>query len=163
MRRREFIKLLGCTAMGYPIVANAQGSQKISRIGVLSTTWGPTSPIVQSFREGLKRLGYVEGQNIVIETRSGEGRNDRLPSLATELVGRRVDLIVTGGPYALQAAKDATTTVPIVFAGVGANFAPTQSGGNITGVAEEIIQSTGKRLLVLKEAVPSMVRVAVLA
>jgi putative ABC transport system substrate-binding protein len=162
MRRRNFIRLLGCV-MGYPIVAKAQTPQKISRIGVLSTTWGPTSPIIQSFRDGLRRLGYVEGQNLVIEIRSGEGRNDRLPALAAELVGLRVDLLVTGGPYGLQAAKDATTTIPIVFAGVGANFVPAQSGGNITGVAEEIVQSTGKRLLVLKEAVPSVARVAVLA
>jgi putative tryptophan/tyrosine transport system substrate-binding protein len=163
MRRRKFIRLLGCAVVGYPFVANAQTPQKISRIGVLSTTWGPTSPIIQSFRDGLRELGHLEGQNLVIEVRSGEGRNDRLPALAAELVGLHVDLIITGGPYALQAAKDATTTVPIVFAGVGANFAPTQSGGNITGVAEEIVQSTGKRLVVLKEAVPSIARLAILA
>jgi putative tryptophan/tyrosine transport system substrate-binding protein len=163
MRRRKFIRLLGCAVVGYPVVANAQTPQKISRIGVLSTTWGPTSPIIQSFRDGLRELGHLEGQNLVIEVRSGEGRNDRLPALAAELVGLHVDLIITGGPYALQAAKDATTTVPIVFAGVGANFAPTQSGGNITGVAEEIVQSTGKRLVVLKEAVPSIARLAILA
>jgi putative tryptophan/tyrosine transport system substrate-binding protein len=162
-RRRDVLGLLGGAAIGYPIVAKARTSQEISRIGVLSTTWGPTSPIIQSLRDGLKSLGYVEGQNLAIEVRSGEGRNDRLPALAAELVDRRVDLLVTGGPYALQAAKDATTTIPIVFAGVGANFAATQSGGNITGVAEEIVQSTGKRLLLLKEAVPSIARVAVLA
>jgi putative ABC transport system substrate-binding protein len=161
-KRRDFIRLLG-GVMGYPIVAQAQSPQKASRIGVLSTTWGPTSPIIQSLRDGLAGLGYVEGQNLVIEVRSGEGRNDRLPALAAELVGLGVDLLVTGGPYGLQAAKDATTTIPIVFAGAGANFAPTRSGGNITGVAEEIVQSTGQRLLVLKEAVPSVTRVAILA
>jgi putative tryptophan/tyrosine transport system substrate-binding protein len=163
MRRRDVILHLGCVAMAYPSVATAQTMQKISRIGVLSTTWGATSPIIQSLRDGLRRLGYVEGQNLALEVRSGDGRNERLPALAAELVGLPVDLLVTGGPYGLQAAKDATTTIPIVFAGAGANFAPTQSGGNITGVAEEIVQSTGKRLLVLKEAVPSVARVAVLA
>jgi len=162
MRRRQLITLLGCAAMAYPLSGNTQPSQKTFRIGVLSTTWDPTSSILQVFRDGLTKVGHVEGQNFVIEVRSGEGRNDRLPALAAELVDLRVDLIVTGGPYALQAAKDATATIPVVFAGVGANFAPSQGGGNITGVAEEIIQSTGKRLLVLKEAVPNIVRVAVL-
>lgn len=163
MRRRDFIGLLGSIAVGCPTVAQAQAPQKISRIGVLSTTWRPASPIIQSFRDGLRELGYVEGQNLAMEVRSGEGRNERLPALAAELIGLGVDLLVTGGPYGLQAAKDATTTIPIVFAGAGANFAPTQAGGNVTGVAEEIVQSTGKRLLVLKEAVPRIARVAVLA
>jgi putative tryptophan/tyrosine transport system substrate-binding protein len=161
-RRRDVIRLLG-GVMACPIAAQAQTLQKASRIGVLSTTWGPASPIIQSLRDGLRGLGYVEGQNLAIEVRSGEGRNDRLPALAAELVGLGVDLLVTGGPYGLQAAKDATTTIPIVFAGAGANFAPTQSGGNITGVAEEIVRSTGQRLLALKEAVPGVTRVAVLA
>jgi putative tryptophan/tyrosine transport system substrate-binding protein len=163
MRRRDVIRLLGSAAMGCPVAAMAQTAQRPSRIGVLSTTWGPTSPIIQSLRDGLRGLGYVDGQNLAIEVRSGEGRNDRLPALAAELAGLPVDLLVTGGPYGLQAAKDATTTIPIVFAGAGANFAPTQSGGNITGVAEEIVKSTGKRLSVLKEAVPSLARIAVLA
>lgn len=163
MKRRDFARLLGGAVVGYPFGAQAQTPQKIFRIGVLSTTWVPTSPIIQSLRDGLRGLGYVEGQNLVLEVRSGEGRNERLPALATELVALRVDLLVTGGPYGLQAAKDATTTIPIVFAGAGTNFAPTQSGGNITGVGEEIVQSTGKRLLVLKEAVPSITRVAILA
>ena len=133
------------------------------RIGVLSTSLGPASPVGQAFRAGLKELGYVEDRNLVIEVRSGDGRNERLPALAAELVGLRVGAIVTLGPYALQAAKDATTTIPIVFAGVGANFAPARGGGNLTGVAEELVGSIAQRLDVLKEAVPSLTRIAILA
>src|SRR5437879_3387549 len=146
-----------------PLAAEAQEAGKVNRIGVLSTTLGPTSPVGRAFREGLKALGYLEGRNLAIEVRSSGGRNDRLSALAAELVSLRVDLIVTLGPYALEAAKDAAATIPIVFAGVGANFAPIRSGGNLTGVAEEIIESIGKRLEVLKEAVPGLKQVAILA
>ncbi len=163
MKRRDFVALLGGVSVAWPLAATAQQVGKVARIGVLSTTWGPTSPILQGFRERLKELGYIEGRNLAIEVGNGEGRNDRLPALAAELVGLRVDVIVTGGPYALEAAKDATATIPIVFAGVGANFAPTRSGGNLTGVAEQIIELIAKRLALLKEAVPSLMRVAVLA
>jgi putative ABC transport system substrate-binding protein len=133
------------------------------RIGVISTTFAPRTAAMQAFRERLKELGYIEGRNLAVEIRDGEGRNDRLPALAADLVRLPVGVIVTLGPYALEAAKDATATIPIVFAGVGANFAPTRSGGNLTGVAEEIIESTVKRLALLKEAVPGLTRVAILA
>jgi putative ABC transport system substrate-binding protein len=161
--RRAFVGTFAGSLLAVPLIANPQQVEKVARVGVLSTTWGSTSPILQGFKEGLKELGYIEGRNLVIEVRNGEGRNDRLPALAAELVGLRVDVIVTGGPYALQAAKNATATIPIVFAGVGANFAPARSGGNLTGVAEEIIEATGKRLTLLKEAVPSLMRIAILA
>ena len=143
--------------------AEAQQGERMYRIGVLSTSLGPASPVGQAFRGGLKELGYVEGRNLVIEVRHGEGRNERLPALAAELVGLRVDAILTLGPYALQAAKDATATIPIVFAGVGANFAPARGGGNLTGVAEELVESIAQRMAVLKEAVPSLTRVGILA
>lgn len=144
------------------IATGAQKGEKMYRIGVLSTTWGATSPVLQLFRERLKELGYVEGQNLAIEVRSGDGRNDRLPLLASELVSHRVDVILTGGPYALEAAKAATTSIPVVFAGVGANLEATR-GGNLTGVAEELVESNTKRMAVLKEAIPNLRRLAVLA
>jgi putative ABC transport system substrate-binding protein len=136
---------------------------KTYRIGVLSTTLGPTSPVGQAFRERLKELGYVEGRNLAIEVRAGLGSPDQLRALATELVQLRVDLIVSVGPYALEAAKNATGTIPIVFAGVGANFPGLRDAPNLTGIAEEIIDSTVKRLALLKEAVPTATRIAILA
>ena len=163
MRRRNFIALLSSVTVGWPLAAAAQQEGKVVRIGLLSTTFGPRTAGVQALRERLKELGYIEGRNLAIEIRSGEGRNDRLPALAAELVALRVDVIVTLGPYAIQAAKDATATIPIVFAGIGANFALARSEGNLTGVAEELIESTAKRLALLKEAVPGLRQVCILA
>jgi putative tryptophan/tyrosine transport system substrate-binding protein len=141
----------------------ADQGAKTHRIGVLSTTLGPSSPVGQAFRARLKELGYVEGQNIAIEVRAGLGGSDQLRGFVTELIQLRVDLIVTVGPYALEAAKNATGTIPIVFAGVGANFPGIRDAPNLTGIAEEIIDSTVQRLALLKEAVPAATRIAVLA
>jgi putative ABC transport system substrate-binding protein len=143
-------------AAAWPLIAVAQQVAKIVRIGVLPAT--ATSPALLALREGLKELGYVEGRNLAIEARDGGPRNEGLPALATELVGLRVDVIVTQGPYGLEAAKGATTTIPIVFSGVGANFPGLRSAGNLTGVAEEIVESTVQRLALLKDAVPSLTR-----
>lgn len=114
----------------------AMQEAKTYRVGVLSTTLGPASPVGQAFRDGLKALGYVEGRNLAI---------------------------VSVGPYALEAARHVTRTIPIVFAGVGANFPGLRDGPNLTGIAEEIIDSTVQRLALLKEAVPSATRIAILA
>ncbi len=114
-------------------------------------------------RDRLTELGYRDGQNLALEVRSGHGRNDRLPALATDLIDLGVDVLVTGGPYALEAARHATATIPIVFAGVGTSFAPARGGGNLTGVAELIVQVIAQRLELLKEAVPQLGRVAILA
>jgi putative tryptophan/tyrosine transport system substrate-binding protein len=141
----------------------AEQGARIYRIGVLSTTLGPTSPVGQAFRERLKERGYVEGRNLAIEVRAGVGSSAQLQALAAELVQLRVDLIVSVGPYALEAAKNATGTIPVVFAGVGANFPGIRGAPNLTGVAEEIIESTVKRLALLKEAIPTLTRVAILA
>ncbi len=162
MERRAFIAGGGALLLTAPLATEAQQAGKVYRIGVLSTALGPGSPVGQGFRERLKELGYVEGRNLVIEVRGGGGRSDQLRALAAELVALGVDIIVTVGPYALEAAKDATATVPIVFAGVGANFPAIGSSANLTGVAEEIIESTVQRLILLKEAVPSLTRVGVL-
>jgi len=145
-----------------PFAAEAQQAGKVYRIGLLSTSFAQRTAGVQAFKDRLKELGYVEGRNLAIEIRDGGGRNDQLPAFAAELA-KRVDLILTLGPYAIQAAKEATSTTPVVFTGIGANFALARSEGNLTGVVEELIESTAKRLAVLSEAVPGLKRVAILA
>ena len=132
MNRRDFVALFGGISAMWPLGAAAQRAGHVVRIGVISTTFAPRTAAMHAFRERLKELGYIEGRNLAVEIRDGEGRNDRLPALAADLVRLPVDVIVTLGPYALEAARDATATIPIVFAGVGANFAPTRSGGNLT-------------------------------
>jgi len=122
----------------------------------------------EAFRQGLRELGYVEGKNIVIEWRSAEGKRDRLPSLAAELVRLKVDIIVTAGPPATRSAKKATVTIPIVFAQDGDPVASgfvaslARPGGNITGLSTLAPELSGKRLELLKEIVPRLSRVAVL-
>src|SRR6266545_1199308 len=122
MIRREFISLLGGAAMSswlWPLAARAQ-ARKVWRIGVLETVSAAmNAPNFDAFRRGLRELGYVEGQNYVVEYRSADGRAERFPDLAAELVRLRVDLIVTRGTPAARAAKDATTTIPVVMAAIG--------------------------------------------
>ena len=122
----------------------------------------------EAFRQGLRELGYVEGKNIVIEWRSAEGKRDRLPSLAAELVRLKVDVIVTAGPPATRSTKEATVTIPIVMAQdsdpVGSGFVASlaRPGGNITGLATLRPELSGKQLELLKEIIPKLSRVAVL-
>ena len=122
---------------------------------------------IEAFRQGLRELGYVEGKNIVIEWRSAEGKLDRLPALAAELVRLKVDIIVTAGPTATRAAKEATSTIPIVMAQdtdpVGTGFVASlaRPGGNITGLSTLAPELSGKQLELLKEIVPKLSRVAV--
>jgi putative ABC transport system substrate-binding protein len=121
----------------------------------------------EAFRQGLRELGYVEGKNIVMEYRYAEGKLDRLPALATELVRLKVDVIVTAGPAATRPAKEATVTIPIVMAQdndpVGNGFVASlaRPGGNITGLATLAPEISGKQLELLKEIVPKLSRVAV--
>jgi ABC-type uncharacterized transport system substrate-binding protein len=148
--------------------AQAQQPTKIPRIGYLSPNSLSFNPArIEAFRQGLRELGYVEGKNIVIEYRNTEGKLDRLPSLAAELVRLKVDIIVTTSPAPTRAAKEATSTIPIVFAqdgdpvasGFVANLA--RPGGNITGLSTLAPELSGKRLELLKEVVPKLSRVAV--
>jgi len=147
----------------------AQQPGKIPRIGFLHTGSAFTSSTnVQAFRQGLRELGYVEEKNIVIEYRWAEGKFDRLPDLAAELVRLKVDVIVTaGGTPAIQATKQATTTIPIIFPTAGDPVASglvaslARPGGNITGVTILSPELSGKRLELLKEALPRISRVAV--
>jgi putative tryptophan/tyrosine transport system substrate-binding protein len=151
------------------VPANAQQPAKVPRIGYLSVS-SPSamSTRIEAFRQGLRELRYVEGKNIVIEWRSAEGKRDRLPSLAAELVRLKVDIIVTAGPPATRSAKEATVAIPIVMAQDGDPVASgfvaslARPGGNITGLSNLAPELSGKRLELLKEIVPRLSRVAVL-
>src|SRR5438093_3482997 len=144
--------------------ADAQQPAKLRRIGFLAGA----SSIHPAFLQGLHDLGYVEGKNIVIEPRYAEGNLDRLPELAGELVRLKVDMIVTQGTPAAQAAKKATSTIPIVMAtsgdpvGAGLVASLARPGGNVTGLSVMAPDLTGKQLQLLKEAVPKVSRVAIL-
>ena len=150
-------------------VAQAQQPTKIPRIGYLATVSLSAIPArIKAFRQGLRDLGYVEGKNISIEYRFAEGKPDHLPGLAAELVRLKVDIIVTAGPPATRAAKEATNTIPIVMTNeadlVGTGFIASlaRPGGNITGLSTLAPELSGKRLEILKEVVPKASRVAVL-
>ncbi len=166
MRRRDFMAMLAGAA-AYPLLAGAQ-QKAMPVIGYLGTTsLGPSAPSVAALRQGLGETGYVEGQNLVIEYRWAEGRYDRLPALAAELVGRKVDLIVAGGGPSALAAKSATSTIPIVFSGgdpVGdglvANLA--RPGGNVTGFSLLVGDLMPKRLELVSELVPQARVIALL-
>src|SRR5262245_8673233 len=155
--------------LGVGVLAEAQQPKKVPRIGYLSVS-SPSAMLTrtEAFRHGLRELGYVEGKNIVIEWRSAEGKRDRLPSLVAELVRLKVDIIVTAGPPATRSAKEATVTIPIVFAQDGDPVASgfvaslARPGGNITGLSTLAPELSGKRLELLKEIVPRLSRVAVL-
>jgi putative ABC transport system substrate-binding protein len=148
--------------------AQAQQPKKVWRIGVLSGGYGAQNVQLDAFRQGLRELGYVEGQNIVIEYRYSEGKHERLPDLAAELVRLKVDVIYAccPGGRTSEAAKNATTTIPIVFVRLGDPVGPgavaslARPGGNITGVSG-FAELHGKRLELLKEVVPKIARVAV--
>ena len=154
--------LLGCGAM-----AQAQQAKKIPRIGVLlSGSRSSTSTNTDAFRQGLRELGYVEGQNIIIEYRWGDGKEGSLPNLFAEVMRLNPDVIVTGSTPAVLAAKNATRTIPIVMTnssdavrdGLVASLA--RPGGNVTGLSIFVPELTGKRLELLKETVPKLSRVA---
>jgi putative ABC transport system substrate-binding protein len=153
-----------------PLTAEAQQATHVYRIGLLSGLFPSSTPNsrVEAFRQGLRELGYVEGQNLVIESRYAEGRAERLPDLVAELARLKVDVIVAAGP-AIRAAQHETRTIPIVMAGandpVGEGFVASLAhpGGNITGLANLGEELPGKRLEILKETVPQSARIAVLA
>jgi putative ABC transport system substrate-binding protein len=170
MKRREFITLLGGAAAVWPLVARAQQpTTKIARIGWL-VTGSPTSHrfSLAAFRDGLKDLGYVEGQNISIEYRWAEGNTTRLPELANELVHQKVDIILAGGTVVAEAAKHATSLVPIIAAGIGDLVelglvtSLARPGGNLTGFVAIAPETAAKRIQIIKEIKPQARRAAVL-
>jgi ABC-type uncharacterized transport system substrate-binding protein len=163
LRRRRFITLLGGAAVAWPLAARAQQARKVPRIGIIDD-----SPIWNAFRHSLRDLGYLEGQNVAFEYRYAGGLPDRLAWVAVELVRRPVDLIATFGTPPSLAAKQATTTIPIVMMGVGDPVGSglvsslARPGGNITGNTILGPEVAGKRLQLLKEVIPSLSRVAFL-
>jgi putative ABC transport system substrate-binding protein len=168
MDRRDTV--LALLALGAaPLAADAQQPAKVARIGYLSPNVAANPRQHEAFRQGLRDLGYVEGRNVVIEYRDAEGKLERVPALAAELVALKVDVIfVGGGTRVTLAAMQATKTIPIVFTGVGdpvtsglvTNLA--RPGGNVTGLSGLGPELVGKRLELLKQAVPGVDRVAVL-
>src|SRR5450631_4298779 len=161
MRRREFITLLGGVAAAWPLAARAQQPAKIHRIGILETVSSSSNvKNIDALRRGLRELGYVENQNYILEYRSADGHGERFPALAAELVRLHVDLIVTRGTPAAQAAKNATETIPIVMAaigeplGVGVVDSLARPSGNVTGLSAFVTELAGKRVELLKELRP---------
>ncbi len=165
-----FVVTLTLSLLVAPLTAEAQQATNVHRIGRLSAG-SPTepNPNLEAFRQGLRELGYVEGQNLIIESRYAEGSEERLPDLAAELVRLKVEVIVAGGSSTIRAAQHATRTIPIVMAvsydpvGRGLVASLARPGGNTTGVSTLGTELPGKRLELLKETVPQSARVAVLA
>ena len=170
MRRRDFISLFGGAAVAWPLAVRAQQPNKVYRIGVLERIPpNLNSANFTALRDGLQQLGYTEGQNLVIEYRSADGRDDRFLGLARELLALKLDIIVTRGTPAAIAAKSATSTVPVVMAasgdpvGVGLATSLAHPGGNVTGLTAITAELGPKRLELIKEIVPGLARIAVLA
>ncbi|TMH21568.1 MAG: ABC transporter substrate-binding protein [Betaproteobacteria bacterium] len=166
-RRSTVLALLALGAA--PFTAEAQQATKVARIGYLANNPATSPYLRETFLQGLRDLGYVEGRNLVIEYREAEGKADRLPALAAELVALKVDVILAAGStLTARVAKEATTTIPIVFAAVGDPVGSglvtslARPGGNVTGLSGLTAELVGKRLELLKQAVPGVDRVAVL-
>jgi putative ABC transport system substrate-binding protein len=167
MLRRAFVSS-ALALLAAPHVAEAQQAGKVPRIGVLLTLYTAGEDAPQQFRLGLRDLGYIEGQNIAIEWRSAEGKYERLPALVAELVQLKVDVIVADVTRATQAARQATSTIPIVImvaadpVGNALVSSLAHPGGNITGLSILLSDISAKRLQLFREAVPSIGHVAVL-
>jgi putative ABC transport system substrate-binding protein len=169
VRRRDFITLLGGAA-AWPLAARAQERGKLPTIGYLgAATPSAWSQRTAAFVQRLHELGWIEGRTVAIEYRWAEGRNERFAEIAGEFVRLKVDVIVTGGTAAVVAAKEATSVIPIVVAGagdpVGTGLAASlaRPGGNITGLSSQSSDIAGKRLQLLREVVPDLRRLAILA
>jgi putative ABC transport system substrate-binding protein len=169
MERRAFIGVITVWSLAGPFATEAQSRRETHKIGILETVSpGVNSANLDALRQGLRALGYVEGQNLVIEYRSADGRPERFPELAAELVRLKVDLILTRGTMGVTAARRATGTIPIVMAasgdplGAGLVAGLAHPGGNVTGLSALTGEVSGKRLQLLKEAIPGSQRIAAL-
>ena len=165
MKKKIFCLALGAmlSAFGFPV--EAQQAKKVPRIGFLEGASISESQGLDPFRQGLRDLGYLDGQNVIVEIRAMEGKPDRIPELLAELLRRKVDVIVTPVAAGAQAAKKATTTIPIVVIGgdpVGSGLVTSlaRPGGNVTGLSA-LVELGGKRLEILKDTLPNLNRVAV--
>jgi putative tryptophan/tyrosine transport system substrate-binding protein len=173
MRRREFITLVGGAAAPsilWPLAARAQQPAKLPTIGFLGqSTRSAASEWVAAFVQRLRELGWIEGRTIAIEYRWGEGRSERAAEIAAEFVRLNVDIIVTSGTPQVLAAKQATSVIPIVFAtagdpvGTGLVASLARPSGNITGLSNQMVDTDGKRLELLREVLPSLRRLAIMA
>jgi putative ABC transport system substrate-binding protein len=169
MRRREFITLLGGAAAAWPLAARAQQPGKLPTIGFLGASPSIDSQRVAAFVQRLRELTWIDGRNLAIEYRWAEGRNERYAENAAELVRLKVDVIVTVATPPTVAAKQATAVIPIVFAaasdpvGTGLVASLARPGGNVTGLANQISDTGGKKLELLREAVPGLRRLAIMA
>ena len=167
MERRTFLSL-AASLLATPLPVEAQQAGKVYRIGILEQGGLRASPSQEAFRQQLRELGYIEGQNLILEYRLAEGRAERLPGLAAELVRLKVDVIVAGGTLGPLAAKHATGTIPIVLSaagdpvGTGLVASLAKPGGNVTGLSNLGAELMGKRLQLTREIVPELSRVAVL-
>jgi ABC-type uncharacterized transport system substrate-binding protein len=169
MDRRPFITGMIGSLLAAPLAAEAQPAEKVFRVGFLTAySSGSDGFLFDSFRQGMRKLGYEEGRNVAYETRWAEGRFERLPDLATELVGLKPDVILVSSTPAALAVKRATRTLPIVMTsvadpvGTGLVDSLARPGGNITGNITLLVEMAGKRLELLKQTVPHLSRVAVL-
>jgi putative ABC transport system substrate-binding protein len=166
--RRAFIGALAGGLLPAPLAAEAQQAAKVPRIGYLGSNLAASPHTREAFLKGLHDLGYVEGRNVVIEFRSAEGKDERLPALAAELVAFRVDVILASGTLAALTAKRATKTIPIVFSpaadpvGSGLVTSLVRPGGNVTGLSVLAPELVGKRLELLTQTIPGISRIAVL-
>ena len=169
MKRRDFITLLGGVAAAWPLSARTRQMKIVPRVGIL---WIAPEPVVapfhEAFRQELRELGYIEGQTIAIDARFAGGKIEALPGLAEELVHLKADVIVAPSTPAVQILKQATTAIPIVMANVsdpvGFGFVASlrEPGGNITGFSNLMLEQVGKNVELAKEAIPNLVRLAVL-
>jgi len=166
--RREFITLLGCGAAAWPLAAHAQQAGKLPTIGFLGANASIWSPWMAAFVERMRKLGWIEGRTIAIEYRWDEGRPERSAEIAAEFVRLKVDVIVTGSS-AVLALKRETSTIPIVFTmssdpvGTGLVASLARPGGNVTGLSLQQSDLAGKRLELLREVIPKVRRLAILA
>jgi putative tryptophan/tyrosine transport system substrate-binding protein len=168
LKRRDFITLLGGAAAAWPLAVRAQQLGKLPTIGFLGTTSAAAwSPWTAAFTQRLRELGWIEGRTIAIEYRWAEGRSERFAEIAAEFVRLKVDVIITGGSAAV-AAKQATSVVPIVFVlgepvGTGLVATLARPGGNVTGLSNQQTDLPGKRLELLREVLPSLRQLAIMA
>jgi putative ABC transport system substrate-binding protein len=167
MDRRQLLVVLGKGALAAPLAGFAQQQGKVWRVGMLETiSTAANTANLGAFRQGMRERGFVEGRNLVIEYRSADGRGERFPELATELVQMNVDLVVTRGTPAAVAAKNATRSIPVVMASIGDPLTVVASlsrpGGNVTGLSSLTSDLEAKRIELLRELVPTAARIAAL-
>jgi putative tryptophan/tyrosine transport system substrate-binding protein len=170
MRRREFIALIGGAAAAWPLAARGQQREKLPTIGFLgAASASAMKSWLDAFVARLRELGWIKGRTVAIEIRWAEGRRERVAEIAAEFVQLKVDVIVTSATPPSLAAKQATAVIPIVFAAVSDPVGPglvaslARPGGNVTGVANQTSDTAGKKLELLREAVPGLRRLAIMA